>query len=392
MEFLNHRIHPLVPMYSSVGETDINLLAHIGAAMIGQGEVQFRGAKISANAALKKARLKPIRLGGKDALSISSSNAFSVGSVALTLNEASSLLILADQIFALHLEAFEAAASILMQPGTKRAHEDIHYRKCIDRLCKYLHGSFLWKSSSLRLQEPLSFRITTSIHSAAHRIVSHLTKELELKLNSSSDNPAVFTDKQSTKSNLKSATIIQTGNFELSEVTILVESLCAAIARVASVCCERMARLAELGGRTGQFFANDQMPFGLIGLNRVCVCLNAELQQAAIPSSGLATFVNQTEDLVSNAPLAIMRLSRISDRFAAILAVALFQAAHAIEMRSVSRPGDRLGAGTGKLFHRFRLEVPVLQRHFPLTPSLESSLAFIRKLVLSEVSEVQDGC
>jgi len=38
-DFLNHRIHPVLPTRASVGEADITIHAHVGLAMMGEGEV-----------------------------------------------------------------------------------------------------------------------------------------------------------------------------------------------------------------------------------------------------------------------------------------------------------------------------------------------------------------
>ncbi|MEP6826892.1 MAG: aromatic amino acid lyase, partial [Aestuariivirga sp.] len=62
-------VTPVVPSQGSVGASgDLAPLAHMAAAMIGEGEAIFAGKKMSGAAALAKAGLKPIELGPKEGL------------------------------------------------------------------------------------------------------------------------------------------------------------------------------------------------------------------------------------------------------------------------------------------------------------------------------------
>src|ERR1700730_7254535 len=74
-DFLNHRIHPVLPTRASVGEADITILAHIGLAMMAEGEVIYAGRKMPAAQALAEAKIEPLQPFGKASLAIMSSNA-----------------------------------------------------------------------------------------------------------------------------------------------------------------------------------------------------------------------------------------------------------------------------------------------------------------------------
>ena len=75
VQFLNKGVTPCMPSGGSMGEADITICSHIGLAMIGEGEVYYKGRKIPAADALKAIGMKPVQLFGKDALAILSSNA-----------------------------------------------------------------------------------------------------------------------------------------------------------------------------------------------------------------------------------------------------------------------------------------------------------------------------
>jgi histidine ammonia-lyase len=64
-------IFPLIPAQGSVGASgDLAPLAHMAAAMIGEGEVFYRGEKCLASDALEKAGLVPIVLQAKEGLAL----------------------------------------------------------------------------------------------------------------------------------------------------------------------------------------------------------------------------------------------------------------------------------------------------------------------------------
>ena len=59
-EFLNLALHPVIPERGSVGESDIAVLSHIGLAMIGEGDVHYKGRRMTSAEAHKLAGLQTI--------------------------------------------------------------------------------------------------------------------------------------------------------------------------------------------------------------------------------------------------------------------------------------------------------------------------------------------
>src|SRR3989344_4817975 len=69
--FINHRIIPVVPEHGAVGTSgDLVQLAHIAAALMGEGEVFYQGERTLASEVLKKLRIKPHKLGPKEGLAL----------------------------------------------------------------------------------------------------------------------------------------------------------------------------------------------------------------------------------------------------------------------------------------------------------------------------------
>ena len=69
--FLNAGITPCVPSQGSVGASgDLAPLAHIGAALIGVGQVRYRDRQIDAGEAMRLAGLAPFTLAPKEGLAL----------------------------------------------------------------------------------------------------------------------------------------------------------------------------------------------------------------------------------------------------------------------------------------------------------------------------------
>ncbi|MCL4168452.1 UNVERIFIED_CONTAM: hypothetical protein GTU68_043334, partial [Idotea baltica] len=71
LDMIKHEIYPIIPEKGSVGASgDLAPLAHLSAAMIGMGEVNYHGDVVAAMEALNAEGLKPIMLGPKEGLAL----------------------------------------------------------------------------------------------------------------------------------------------------------------------------------------------------------------------------------------------------------------------------------------------------------------------------------
>jgi histidine ammonia-lyase len=166
MHMLNAGVHPVIPERGSVGEADITCLSHIGLAMLGEGEAFYRGERLAASEALKRAGLEPVILGPKDGLAIVSSNALAAGTGALVLKDIKDLLDISDIIYALSLEGLNGNVS----PLDARTHRIRPYpgqAYSAERITEYLEGSYIWEPDWKKpVQDPLSFRGSAHVHGA----------------------------------------------------------------------------------------------------------------------------------------------------------------------------------------------------------------------------------
>lgn len=86
---LAKNVIPVVPVQGSVGASgDLAPLAHMAAAMLGEGEAFYQGERMSGGDALKAAGLKPIILGPKEGLALINGTQFSTACALVGLFDA----------------------------------------------------------------------------------------------------------------------------------------------------------------------------------------------------------------------------------------------------------------------------------------------------------------
>src|SRR5262249_24433903 len=76
LDLLTRRVPPVVQSRATLGEGALAQLSNVGAAMVGAGEVYFRGVRMPAAKALAQAGLKPIQPFGADDNALTRSDAY----------------------------------------------------------------------------------------------------------------------------------------------------------------------------------------------------------------------------------------------------------------------------------------------------------------------------
>jgi len=110
VDLLNHDICPWVPETGSLGASgDLAPSAHVGLVLIGEGDVLWKGERRSGAEALRAAGIQPVELHAKDALSVLNGTHFMTGAGSLLLHDAQRLLLTADAVAALSVEALRGS-------------------------------------------------------------------------------------------------------------------------------------------------------------------------------------------------------------------------------------------------------------------------------------------
>jgi histidine ammonia-lyase len=360
---LNEGVHPVIPSSGSVGAADLCLMAHVGLAMIGEGEAEFSGVRMGSARALSAAGLLALSPGPKDGLAICSANSVSAGTAALALADARTLLDDAQISAALSMEGFRAALTPL-DPRVVAARPQPGQAWSAAGLRGLLAGGSLTEpGASRRLQDPLSFRCASQLHGSLHAALALLAAALEPELNGAADNPLVLTDDDE---------IVSTGNFQVPALALALDAVAIGIAQVASAIAQRQARLklTRLSGLPRGLVAQDDADptrTGLAALAKTAEALVLEIRHRAAPVAIHAIASSEVEDDSTGAAQAALRLVEQLTRLRLLVAAELIVAAQATELAAP----ERLGAGTAEALRCVREVVTTVTEDRALGPDVD---------------------
>ncbi len=388
VEFLNQKIHPLLPCRGSIGEADIGILAHIALAMIGEGKVIVEGKEVSAKEALEEAGIEPLEPYAKDALAILSSNAYSTSFAALTLHDASGLVSHLNLVFAMSLEGLNGNIAPIL-PQVQKLRPFCSQWKVAKEVRMMLEGSYLWQLDQERaLQDPLSFRDATQIHGAVLDYIEVLRKQLEINLNSSDDNPAVIVgikpDASTTPQELQyyvaDGAIMPSANFEPITWVMKAEGLAIAFAHASHASVQRMIVLSDPAfTHLSRFLAPNDKTIAFGTIQKAFLDLDTEIRALCNPvSTDFLPAAGGIEDHATNAALVIRRLSKIVDNLTYITGLEELHAAQALDLRLKKTPMLTLGKDTSKELAAFRQHVPFLSSDRVMHVDIEKAYRYVR--------------
>ncbi len=336
VDALNAGVHPVVRLGGSVGQADLAEMAEIGQVLIGRGEAEFNGRRMTGAEALRAAGLEPIRLKAKEGLALISANGITMGHGSLVLADVADLLDIYDITAALSLEAFGGNLSTV-HPEAARLRPHPGQARATDRLRELLADSYLWRPGAARnLQDPLSFRCVPQTHGACYDAHAYARGTMEVEINSASDNPLVLIEDQS---------IISVGNFDVVALAVAFDLLRIAVAQIVHLANERIQKhlWSQFSGLPTGLAARDGDE-GLRPLGYTSASLAAEARVLANPVSldYRGQIAEGVEDHASMAPLGVRKAEELVEVARRMAGLELTVATRAVELRG--RP--RLGAGT----------------------------------------------
>lgn len=386
--FLNAGITPLVPLRGSIGEADILLTSHIGLAMAGEWQVEYRGRVMPAAEALSRAGLKPVELVGKDFLSIIGDNSLTVGRAALVVTDARRWLEREVVVFALALEGLDGNVAPFLQasvaarprPGLVRVATQLRWA---------LAGSDVWRPAAGRpLQDPLSFR--TMPHVLGHALEAIEAVESEVRFESwhGGDNPQVVLAGAATQADDAEETaryqvpgigaaIVPSGNFEALPLVAALERVSLALAHAASSIGSTINRFENPEiTRLPRFLTAPGNPgHGFGAVQKASAALVTEIRSLAMPVSlDEATLAGNIEDKTNNAPLTVARLQQLVDLLYPLASLQMLHAAQAVDLR----PGYHQGEATAALLRGYRRQVAFVDQDRVLTADIASGADWLK--------------
>lgn len=373
---LNARIHPVVPEIGSVGASgDLVELAHVALAVMGEGEVEWRGDRYPADAALRAAEIAPVRFEGREGLAMMNGTSCEVGQAVLAVLQAEQVLAAAEAAAALVADLLGASPEAY-DARLQEARRHPGQRAVAARLRARLEGSRRLRPTAVRdvmgeqIQDAYTLRCTPQILGAVADALAHVREVVERELNAVTDNPLIDPD----------GVILHGGNFHGQPLALAMDHLAVAVAEIALVAERRLARLLDpkTNGGLPAFLIGDAVGerSGLMGLQYCASSSVAENAVLAHPATlGSVPTNANNQDVVPMGTVGVRRTRRIVDNARRIVAIELFAAAEAVERVG---PAD-LAPGTRAVWAAVRRLAPPVAEDRPLGADAEVIAAAVAR-------------
>jgi histidine ammonia-lyase len=393
LALLNQRITPVVQSRGTLGEGDLAPLTNVGAAMVGAGDVYYRGARMTAAAALARAGLKPIQPFAADINALTSSNAYATGIAALAVFDGEQALDWADLIYAMDLDGMNSSITPLSTVVQReRPFKWLNWEAA--RVRDMLKGSYLFGDDPHRIiQDPESLRASAIRQGSAWEDWGALRDAVVLQMNSSDHNPAVRTDlspedswelstpqmmkffiKGGKYSNGKHGYIVSNANWDPYPMANKLEGFVIALANMDIAVSLRIDRFSNSFFTLADPAQALHLPAGsgfavflAGGGGYTPVDLQQEMQSLTNPvaPSG-AAIVATVEDLQAQTRIKAYRARQAVSTTFDLLGHDLLNATFWLDVRKAQDPSRNFGAGPTEAWTAFRKIMPVL-------PALDAS-------------------
>jgi histidine ammonia-lyase len=321
---------PVIPSQGSVGASgDLAPLAHMSAALLGEGDIVLGGETLHAGEALKYLGLEPLALGPKEGLALINGTQIST---AIALD----VLFAAERVFAsaliagaLSTDALKASAAPF-DARLSAARGQLGQVAVAAALRGLLAGSAIGASHEEcgKVQDPYSFRCQPQVMGAVLDLIRGAAATLGLEANAVSDNPLIFADGDEA---------ISGGNFHGQPVAFAADQLAIALCEIGSLSERRTAVLVDpkLSGLPPFLIADSGLNSGFMILQVSAAALVSESKSLAFPASvdSIPTSAGQ-EDHVSMATHGALKARRIARNAAGVVGIELLAAAQGIDFHA----------------------------------------------------------
>ncbi len=391
---LNNRIHPVVPEQGSVGASgDLAPLSHMALALMGEGEVEVDGSRLTchdsplpaprsplpvpgpladrvpAAEALAQAGITPVVYEAKEGISLINGTQAQTAVLSLTVHDARVLWRTTHGAAAMTLEALKGSPEPFdARLQAARPHPGQVRSAAIMR--ELLEGSEIRESHRVddpRVQDAYSVRCTPQIMGPVHDTIEYAACAARIELNAATDNPLVF-----------DGDLVSGGNFHGQPIAMALDYLTIALTTLAGMAERRIERLVnpDLSPGLPAFLApNPGLESGFMMVQIAAASLVGECRALSTPASvqSIPTDANQ-EDVVPMSMAAAFKTRRVYENASRIVACELMCAAPGLEYH---RP-LRSAPAVEKLLTRVREQVEPLTEDRSLTADIERLTVLVK--------------
>lgn len=368
IDFFNNDIYPVVYTQGSLGASgDLVPLAHLCLPLLGMGEVEYKGERMSGKALLQKMNWEPIQLASKEGLALlngtQNMNAYAVWAVL----QSERLCDWADKIGVMSLEAYDGR----IEPFTHAVHAVRPHKGQIDtaaHIRELLEGSELIKQPKVNVQDPYSFRCMPQVHGASKDTLAYVRSVIEIELNAATDNPTVCPDDD---------LVISAGNFHGEPIAQPMDFLAIALCELSNISERRIYKLVSGTRNLPSFLvAKPGLNSGFMIPQYAAASIVSQSKMYCTPASVDSIPSSQgQEDHVSMGANAATKLYQVVLNTERVLAIELFNAAQALEFRRPLKSSPAIEA----IYAAYRKVVPFIENDEFMSPHIAQSVEFLRK-------------
>lgn len=367
LDFYNDNILPVVCDRGSLGASgDLAPLANLFLPLIGEGEVEYQGKRMSGAEILQLKGWKPIRLKSKEGLALLNGTQFMSANGIKALIDGWHMVNCFDLIGAISLEGFDGR----IEPFFDCLHQVRPHQGQIDtaaRFRKILEGSQIISRQKKHVQDPYSFRCIPQVHGAVKDAMRHVTEVLHTEINSVTDNPTVFPDTDQ---------VLSGGNFHGEPLALAFDYMGIALAELGNISERRTAQLI-LGIRELPEFlvAKPGLNSGFMIPQYAAASLVSQNKMYAFPASADSIVSsNGQEDIVSMGANAATKLHKIIDNLRYIAAIELMNAAQALQFRQPLKSSPIIE----DFMAMYRKTVPFVQDDVVMKDYISATMQFMQ--------------
>ena len=366
---LNKGVHPIIPEKGSLGASgDLAPLAHMVLVMLGEGEAEYQGRRMSGKEAMAAAGIRPVQLAAKEGLALINGTQIMTSIACGAVWDALQLAKTADIAAAMTCEA-QLGIKKAFDPKLHALRGQSGQMKTAANLLRLLEGSRLALALQPdKVQDAYTIRCVPQIHGASRDAIDYVWNVVSREINAVTDNPIIFPEEDEA---------ISGGNFHGQPIALAMDFLGIAVSEYADVSERRIERMVNpnLSGLPAFLTKNGGLNSGFMIVQYAAASMTSENKVYAHPASvdSIPSSAGQ-EDHVSMGTTAARKARLILDNSRKVVSLELFTAAQALWLRGE----EKLSPATRAVYDCLRQEIPPVEDDRVMYPLMNAAEAMMR--------------
>jgi histidine ammonia-lyase len=367
LDLYNNKITPVVYEQGSLGASgDLAPLSHMCLPLLGLGEVDYKGQKISGQEALSILGKKPIVLKSKEGLALINGTQFMSAYATFNVWRAQDAIDKANLTGAMSLDAYDGRTEPFLhalhavRPHAGQLHIAAQFRMLLE-------GSSIASQEKAHVQDPYSFRCIPQVHGASWDTLQYVTTVVETEINAVTDNPVVLVDENK---------IVSGGHFHGQPLSLVLSYLTIAVAEIGSISERRIYKLISGTRNLPAFLTpNPGLNSGFMIVQYTAASIVSQNKQWCTPAViDTIDSSNGQEDHVSMGANAATQLHRVLDNVEKIIGLEAFTAAQALGFRRPLQSSPMIE----EAHQSIRKVIPFIETDTYMSPLMHAAFEWVK--------------